>query len=479
MATGRTATLFSNICFVTLQSRFSLTIGGLVFLILALFSGAFLIMENRHTLSQKEDLQRSQTEHLAHACVQSRLNHDEVPLLKLFKEMQKSPGFVEAMCLDGKGRVTLHNTLSRMGEQPAGTSLPFEIRKSVMEADGKTLWAYDSPAKGGGVPGGARVVFDSAPIVAEVQKTLEGTLVRLGGAGAAIMLLVFVLSWATAKTLTGPIHRLATGTRELSQGNWDTRVGTDGPGELGVLARDFNFMSEKLGELDRLKDQFVHSVSHDLRNPLGAILASSRMLQNDNLSEESKTLIEVIETGVTRLSAMVNNILDVACLQERSLTFNLKPFALDPLLRELTRLYEPLAHETEKRIEILLPQDLPLVNADLDKVFRVFLNLLANAMKFTRGGDVIVFSAKRLATGWVECRVTDNGPGISHDRLGHIFSPFLSKTGASSENRYQQGSGLGLSLVKALVEGHGGQIHVESAPNKGASFIFTLPGVAP
>lgn len=464
---------------MTLQSRFSLTIGGLVILILALFSGAFLIVEKNHTLTLIEDSHRTQTEHLALACVQARLNHDEVALLKLFKEMQKSPGFVEAMCLDGFGRVTLHNALSRMGERPAGPSLPSEMKKSDFRVDGNTLWAYDTPARGGGVPGGARVVFDPAPLQAEIRKSLEGTVVRLSGAAAAILLVVFVLSWATARTLTGPIHRLAAGTRELSQGNWDIRVGTSAPGELGSLAREFNFMSEKLGELDRLKDQFVHAVSHDLRNPLGAILASARMLRNDNIPVESKTLIEVIETGVTRLSAMVNNILDAACLQERSLTYAVEPFALDPLLRELTRLYEPLALETEKRIDVVVPQDLPLINGDQEKVFRIFLNLLANAMKFTREGDVIVLSAKVLAAGWVECRVSDNGPGISPDRLGHIFSPFLSKTGGAPENRRRRGSGLGLSLVKALVEGHGGQIKAESSPGQGAAFIFTLPGMAP
>lgn len=117
------------------------------------------------------------------------------------------------------------------------------------------------------------------------------------------------------------------------------------------------------------------------------------------------------------------------------------------------------------------------MNADEEKVFRIFLNLLANAMKFTRPGDFVSLSAKNLPNGGVECRVTDSGPGIAPDRLGNIFSPFHSKKGETTPDvKKNQGSGLGLSLVKALVEGHGGQIRAESVPGHGAAFIFTFPG---
>jgi signal transduction histidine kinase len=465
---------------VSLRTRFALIIGGLVVVILALFAGAFLFMEQRHINTQQEKIQKTQAEQVAHACVQARINHDEMALLMLFKDLKQAPGFMEAMCLDGDGRVTLHSGLGRLGQQPVGPRLPSETMKTTALSDGRPLWAYVSPAKGGRIPGGARIVFDPAPVRKDSQKALWGTLTRLSAAAVAILVLVFFLSWATAKTLTDPIHRLAAGARQLGKGHWDTRVETAAPGELGVLALEFNSMSEKLGELDRLKDQFVHAVSHDLRNPLGAIMASAKMLRHDKVPEGSKTLIEVIETGVTRLSAMVNNILDVACLQERTLTFTFRPFPLDPMLRELVRLYQPLAMETNKSVRIDVSPHLPLLQADEEKVFRIFLNLLANAMKFTRAGDVITLSAKTLPDQGMECRVADSGPGIAADRLKTIFQPFHSKSGASTIDVIkQQGSGLGLSLVKALVEGHGGRIRAESAPGQGAAFIFTFPGREP
>lgn len=464
---------------MTLRSRFGLIIGGLVIVILALFAGAFLLMERRHISAQQEKLQKTYAEQVAHACVQSRLNHDEMALLMLFKDLKQVPGFVEGMCLDGEGRVTIHSALGRLGEQPTGPVLPSETRKTISLTQGKTLWAYDAPAKGGIILGGARVVFDPAPVRADIQKALRGTLTRLSAAAVAIFVLIFFLSWATAKTLTDPIHRLAAGARRIGNGNWDTRVDeTQAPGELGVLAREFNSMSEKLGDLDRLKDQFVYAVSHDLRNPLGAIMASAKMLRHDQFPEGSKTLLEVIETGVTRLSAMVNNILDVACLQERTLTFTRRPFSLAPLLRELVRLYLPLAAETNKTLRVDLPSNLPPIHADEEKVFRIFLNLLANAMKFTRPTDVITLSARVLSDQTVECRVADTGPGIAAERLKMIFQPFHSKKGETTlDVMKRQGAGLGLSLVRALVEGHGGTIRVESSPGQGAVFIFSFPRI--
>jgi signal transduction histidine kinase len=110
--------------------------------------------------------------------------------------------------------------------------------------------------------------------------------------------------------------------------------------------------------------------------------------------------------------------------------------------------------ETNKSVRIDVSPHLPLLQADEEKVFRIFLNLLANAMKFTRAGDVITLSAKILPDQGMECRVEDSGPGIAADRLKTIFQPFHSKSGASTIDVIkQQGSGLGLSLVKALVEG--------------------------
>ncbi|MBK8575935.1 MAG: ATP-binding protein [Elusimicrobia bacterium] len=145
-----------------------------------------------------------------------------------------------------------------------------------------------------------------------------------------------------------------------------------------------------------------------------------------------------------------------------------------PLISDLFRLYKPLAQQSRKTIEMDVPTDLPPLLADEEKVFRVFLNLIVNAFKFTREGDRIVISARAISSQMVECRVSDTGRGISPERVPNLFEPHRSR-GDSAADRSGQGSGLGLSIVKILVEGNGGTIRAESAPGKGTAFIFTIP----
>ena len=170
--------------------------------------------------------------------------------------------------------------------------------------------------------------------------------------------------------------------------------------------------------------------------------------------------------------------LDIACLQEKALVFEKKFFALGPLARELVRLYEPLARQSKKTIDLEFPADLPPLLGDEEKVFRILLNLVVNAFKFTREGDRILVSARSGSPGSLECRVSDTGRGIPPDRLPSLFKPYRSRGNAESE-KSAQGAGLGLSIVKVLVEGQGGTLRVESSPGQGTVFVFTLPTGAP
>jgi signal transduction histidine kinase len=173
-------------------------------------------------------------------------------------------------------------------------------------------------------------------------------------------------------------------------------LGTDAPGELGDLAREFNHMSKQLGELDRLKDQFLHTVSHDLRNPLSAVITSVRLLRNDRLPPEFGPLINIIEASVVRLQTMASNLLDTARLREGGLTFQFQWVEVPPLVAELTRLYQALADKAGKTIVVDVPPDLPRLWADEEKVMRIFLNLVSNAFKFTRTRDRITLMARAV-----------------------------------------------------------------------------------
>jgi len=172
---------------------------------------------------------------------------------------------------------------------------------------------------------------------------------------------------------------------------------------------------------------------------------------------------------------MVNNILDTARLREGPLPYDRRPFSAEKLLEEIIRLYQPLAQKTKKTLRLDAPAALPLLLADEEKALRIFMNLLTNAFKFTREGDRITVSAGSEEPGRIAFTVSDTGWGIAPERLARLFEPFQSTNGAEEDVRKNQGAGLGLSIVKALVEGHGGTLRVESTPREGTAFHFSLP----
>lgn len=459
----------------SLQSRFALFIIAVVLVTVGTYSAALLVTEAGNLKHQAENAQWKTADHLASVCGEALLNRNELIALSFFKELRTSPHYIEALCFNSKGSAWLRDDLSRLTEptDPADRSLK---RMKIERQEAETLrWIYTVPVmKNGKILVAARVVYDGQKTLMGVHRLLKESARRSVPVPVAVLLLAIVLSWIAARALTRPILGLAAGARRVAKGDWNVRVPTTAPGELGELAREFNLMSEQLGDLDRLKDQFVHTVSHDLRNPLGAVATSTRMLRGEDLPVRAGPLVDIIETSVVRLDAMVSNILDTARMREGHLIFDLRTVAVPPILTELTRLYQPVAEQSRKLLEVNVPMDLSPVYGDEEKIRRVFLNLISNAFKFTRAGDRIELSARNIKGG-VEMAVKDSGVGIASDRVGRLFVPFRSADGVAGESRKGQGTGLGLSIVKALIEGQGGHLFVQSALGEGTAFTFTLP----
>ncbi|MBK8576357.1 MAG: HAMP domain-containing histidine kinase [Elusimicrobia bacterium] len=463
---------------MTLRARFTLFIAGVVLATVAAYTAALLAAEAGHFKRQAEAVQWRATEHLARVCGEAALTKNELTALNFFKELQTTPHLLEALCVAPSGLVWLRDDLGRLKIRTIIQQNPLKRTKTIEDTNGKTRWIYTVPLlRNGRVLAAAQVVFDGQETVRSVHLLLRETARRSFGVPIIAMGLAILLSWFAARALTRPILKMAVGARRLAKGDWSARVPTNAPGELGELGHEFNLMSERLGELDRLKDQFVHTVSHDLRNPLGAVATSVRMIRGEDTPARVAPLVDIIETSVVRLEAMVSNILDTARLREGPLTYDLRPVPLSPIVNELARLYQPVAEQSRKTIGIHVAPDLPPVQGDEEKIRRVFLNLLTNAFKFTRAGDRIEMSA-RPVPGGVEMKVKDTGVGIEPDRLQRLFVPFRSTDGATGEARKGQGTGLGLFIVKSLVEGQGGQLRVESVVGQGTTFTFTLPTAA-
>ncbi|MEK5507568.1 ATP-binding protein [Paenibacillus sp. FSL P4-0113] len=233
-------------------------------------------------------------------------------------------------------------------------------------------------------------------------------------------------------------------------------------------------LSRRLLTLDGLKNEFLANTSHELRTPLhGIINIAQSMLDRygTQFNEPQKHNLALIANVGRRLSYLINDILDFSNLKNGRLALNRRPVNVQAAVNSVL---EVLGHTVgKKKLQFVKewPSSLPKVDADEDRLIQILYNLLGNAVKFTEEGKIVI-SAK-AGTREMEISIKDTGSGIAQEHLSHIFEPF--NRGANAEDEGYSGTGLGLGIVRRLVELHGGHIRVESRLGKGSTFYFTLP----
>jgi signal transduction histidine kinase len=234
---------------------------------------------------------------------------------------------------------------------------------------------------------------------------------------------------------------------------------------------------EQQQELDRLKDEFLQNISHELRTPLALILGYAELMNSGELGElqsNQRGPVSVIARRVRMLSKMVNDL--IAILAVEALELREEVVDLADLVRTMLVDFRVAAEEAELSLTAEVAPDLPPVFGDPDQLHRMLDNLLGNALKFTPTGGRLTIRLWRYGDGKaVVLDVTDTGIGIPPDQLGRVFDRFYQIDG-SSKRRYG-GVGLGLALVKEIVEAHGGQVSVWSVVNEGSTFRVTLPAM--
>ena len=216
----------------------------------------------------------------------------------------------------------------------------------------------------------------------------------------------------------------------------------------------------------------LRTVSHDLRNPLGVVLASTALLLKSNLppdkEERARRQVEAIQRAGNRMNRLIRDLLDFASIQAGRLSVSLRPQEVAAMVNEVLEVTEPLATTKSLRLVADVAPGLA-IRCDHDRVIQLFSNLVGNAVKFTPDGGTITVHA--AADGEVvRFSVTDTGPGISADELPHVFDRYY-----QAQRKNRDGIGLGLSIARGIVEAHGGRIWVESEEGKGSTFFFTLP----
>lgn len=300
------------------------------------------------------------------------------------------------------------------------------------------------------------------------------TLVPMTYWGLVAMGLTFFTRKKMRDTYEEPLHRLAEGTRKVAEGDFSVYVSTVHTSSrldyLDVMILDFNKMVEELGSVETLKTDFVSNVSHEMKTPIAVIKNYAELLQTDRgTEEERREYARNIEEAAVRLSTLISNILKLNKLENQSIDPDIEDYDLSGQLEMCILQYEELWDEKELELEVDIAERVN-VRADRSLMELVWNNLLSNAVKFTEPGGTVTIR-QRTAEGQVEVSVTDTGCGMSQESIRHIFDKFYQ--GDTSHAR--EGNGLGLALVKRIIDLMNGEITVVSRPGQGSTFTVRLP----
>jgi len=281
-----------------------------------------------------------------------------------------------------------------------------------------------------------------------------------------------------------PLEELVTAAGRLASGDRSARVEVGGLSETATLGAAFNEMAEELEqeesrreELDRLKDEFVLTASHELRSPLTSVqgFAELLMLDRDSLTPQQAETVEIILDNCRHLVRLLNNLLDLARSDVGRLAIQAQPTEVAPLVEDVVRTMRAQTEAGNQSLREDLPPGLPLINVEPDRIRQILVNLLTNAHEYSPEGASITIAA-RPVDAEVEISVSDNGQGIPKDQIGRIFDRFT--RGDAGLTQRVGGTGLGLAISKSLAALHGGSIAAESTVGVGSTFRLRLP-IAP
>lgn len=323
-----------------------------------------------------------------------------------------------------------------------------------------------------------------------ISLTLLGFNLTLNVAAFIILAIVpFALGggYLLARRLTRRIERLTAATADIAAGNLGRQIEDKAQDEIGRLGADFNAMAARLAERERaLADaaaraeallrtnrRLVADVSHELRNPLATLRGYLEALEQQHGSQLPAHDMQVIQREMQRLTGLVDDLFTLARAEAQQLPLTIEAVDAGDLAQRLAATLAPLARrEREIALVAQIPAALPLVRADRTRLEQVLRNLAQNALRHTPPGGIIVFEAQAQADGTVALAVADTGMGISPEDLPHVFDRFF--RGDSSRARETGGAGLGLALVRELVDAMGGGVTAESTIGRGSRFTVTL-----
>jgi len=285
----------------------------------------------------------------------------------------------------------------------------------------------------------------------------------------SIVLAMAISFWA-GKHIFAPVGTMSRAMTNVSKGDFNVHLKYKGKiGELAEMCCNFNSMVQELGHIETLRSDFVTSVSHEFKTPLASIEGYATILQNPDLTTgEVQEYAQKISESTKQLTKLSSNILMISNLENKEIVTEKTAFRLDEQIRQAVLILEPLWDSKKINLNIDLANAVYFGSEEL--LMQVWLNVIGNAIKFTpKSGDISI--ALTESSDFLTVTISDSGIGMGPEVQSHIFDKFFQ----GDNSGYTDGNGLGLSLVKRIIDLCRGSIRVESQPGMGASFIIELP----
>ncbi|MBR2743213.1 MAG: HAMP domain-containing histidine kinase [Clostridia bacterium] len=292
-----------------------------------------------------------------------------------------------------------------------------------------------------------------------------------------ILILCCIATYIMSLRMIKPLQRMSGAVRQFAKGNFDVYVPVTSNDEIGDLAMAFNNMAASLRNIDKMRNDFIANVSHDLRTPMTVIAGFiDGILDNTIKPEEHRKYLIIVRNEVLRLSRLVKNLLDIAKIEAGELKLNLVDFNICEMMSNILLSFEAAISSKEIEVDVDFLSPTINVTADYDSIFQVIYNLCDNAVKFTnQGGSLKIMIMEQGKKAHIS--VKNSGEGITPDELPRLFEKFYKSDRSRSLDK--RGTGLGLYICKTIINRHGEDITVKSVVGEYTEFAFDLPLAAP
>ncbi len=366
--------------------------------------------------------------------------------------------------------------LSSTGFVPSSSDAP-EFADAKLEDDTTAMW-YGSSVTGEHIMAVSSLIIDTnghcygavryVTSLSLVDRQIMTWVAVMIMAGIVLIVFVMLSSSYFVSSIVTPLKEIGETAHVIAMGDYQARIDKKYDDEIGDLADTINYMAGEIARTEKMKNEFISTVSHELRTPLTAITGWSETMRESNDPEILQKGLQVISSEATRLSGIVEELLDFSRLQSGS--FEMKAVQMDLLaeLEETVLLFRERALREGLDVDYIECIHLPPIMGDPDRLKQVFVNIMDNAIKYSNPGGVIHVEA-RLIGSIIKIIISDNGVGISADALPHVKERFF------RDNPTRPGSGIGLALADEIVHLHGGTLDIRSEEGIGTTVTIRLP----